>query len=68
MHRGLFALDMAAVREAKIKPGDTLDFRKLPKVRQLPEGLNAIAPSPDPTVYAYTKNSIRRNLFRIPVR
>lgn len=68
MHRGLFALDMAAVQQAKIKPGDTLEFRKLPKVRQLPDGLDSIIQSRDPGVYAYTKYAVKRNLFSIPVR
>jgi len=30
--------------------------------------LSAVAPSPDPSVYAYVKTTMHRNLFRIPLR
>jgi DNA-binding winged helix-turn-helix (wHTH) protein/Tol biopolymer transport system component len=45
-----------ALDDAKVFPGSSVI------------NMYAIFPSPDPTIYAYVKNTMHRNLFRIPLQ
>jgi serine/threonine protein kinase/Tol biopolymer transport system component len=61
-----------------IPPGETLPGLPASGIRSPEEGSAlpgarvigrwAISPGPDPSVYAYTKTTVHRNLFRIPLR
>jgi Tol biopolymer transport system component len=62
----------------RIPEGQMLPELPRTGIRSLAEGLaisaraeisqSALAPGPDPTVYAYVKTTMHRNLFRIPIR
>jgi hypothetical protein len=70
--------DPGKTRVVSLQPGEMLP--KLPPsgMRALDEpelfpgsyliDASAISPGPDPSVYAYVKTTIHRNLFRIPLR
>ena len=70
--------DPGKTRVVPLRPGEMLP--KLPPSGMLARDdpklfpgsylidLHAIAPSPDPSVYAYLKTTMHRNLFRIPLR
>jgi hypothetical protein len=70
--------DPGKTRVVPLRPGEMLP--KLPPSGMLARDdpklfpgsylidMHAIAPSPDPSVYAYLKTTMHRNLFRIPLR
>ena len=54
-----------SVAPAKDFPSDA-ELAKLPGVRIIPEG--NVVPGPTADIYAFTRETVQRNLYRIPVR
>ena len=46
--------------------GSPVEFRKAPGVRILPIG--HVVPGPTADLYAFTRETVQRNLYRIPLR
>ncbi|MGI9102652.1 MAG: protein kinase domain-containing protein [Terriglobales bacterium] len=45
-----------------------IDLARVPGAKELRDMQSTVAPSPDPHMYAFSKVSVRRNLYRVPVR
>ena len=71
-------IDPGKTRVIPLQPGEMLPklppsgMRALDEPKLFPGSylidVYGISPSPDPSVYAYVKTTMHRNLFRIPLR
>jgi len=70
-HEGIYALPLRSDQMLPVLPPggltSTTDYGKLSAI-QLPESeTDGITPGPDQRVYAFSRRTIQRNLFRVPL-
>ncbi len=66
--QSIFAINLSALLSHTVGPTSQTDLARLAGKKGVLPNLTDFTPSPHSATYAYTKSTIRRNLYKIPLR